>query len=244
MQKAVAVLVLVLLAGAAQAQTFVGGGVGLVRSSSPDPSPNATGDGGNLFPSVYAEAGLDLPRGFQARILAEYNQDATFETLFRCDECQSRYATSEVRVRPELRYWIGGNDYIQPFIAGGVDYYRQSFRKTSYVPAGDHDDEYEHYGLPQAGINPTFTVGARLWAWHEASFTRLFADRSTLNSSELEGYRVGYSYTRPFPFGSRFKIKVGGEIDYVTFRESDGHYSDYYYERDVAFKVRLGLIFK
>lgn len=233
------------LATFAKAQdSFAGAGLNITRSSAPDPSPLKKGDGGYVFPGGYVEGGLKLPYGLQARLQAEYNTEATLPTIFTRDEGASREATGEFRIRPEVRYWFGEFGILRPFVAGGVDYYRQTFKTVGHEE--EDEDEYEYGGgAPKSGLNPTFTVGTGIGKSHETSFTRLFEDRTNLNASYLSGYRAGYSYTRPLY--DRISLNLGAEADYVRFQENAGYgpkTADKYYEKDAIFKVRIGLVIK
>lgn len=204
-------------------------------SGSIDPDPLVTGDGGITFPGLYVEGAYGFPANLQGRLLAEWNREATLQTIFTQDEGADRRATSEVRLRPELRFYFSKAGYFKPFVGGGVEYTRQFFQ-----PVG----EGHSYGRrPNENLNPLFTAGTGIGYNHEASFTRLF--NGTLNSSYLNGYRVGYSYTRPIT--ERLALKIGGEADYVSFRECSGFdykSCDGYYEKDTVLKARVGFIFK
>lgn len=230
-------LILILLAPfVANAQTFIGGGFSVTRSTAYDPSPLATGDGGKVFAGAYVEAGYDLRRGLQVRVLGEYLSEPTLTNIFTQDENVGRFARDEFRLRPELRYQRGADAPIRPFIGGGVDYYRQRFESVK----GRYGYGGYGSGAPAAGLNPYLVVGAGICKSHEASYARLFTDTTTLNDSRLSGHRVGYTYTRPL--SNRLSLRVAGEIDYVKYSESNGRYIDSYYERDAAFKLRVGLV--
>lgn len=218
-----------------QPKTFIGGGVSLNRTSSPDPDPTKSGDGGKVYFGAYGEAGLAHPKGFQARLLVEYTRFPQLPTIFTLDEASTRTATSEVRFRPELRLNLFKNEAFQPFVSGGLEMFRQFFE----------DQETHSYGsysrpLQAFGINPLLGAGVQVGS-NEIQYTYLFTDKSAFNSSYLNGHRLGYSYTHKV--SNRLSLKASGEADYVTFRESDGRYHDYYREKDVIFKGRIGFIF-
>lgn len=238
---AVIIVAMMLFASSARCQaTYVGGGVGINRSSNPDPSPEATRDGGITFPSVYAEGGLKLPLGFQARLLAEAGKEPHLRTLFTTDEGTDRQAVYEVRLRPELRFYLLKEGTIRPFVGGAVDYYRQSFKS---LRKEEHGGYGRYRSLPTAGLNPLLIVGTGIGYNHEIFYSRIFTDKTVLNPSYLSGHRAGYTYLRPLT--ERISLKLAGEADYVTFRETNGRgYVDLYYENDFVAKARIGFIFK
>jgi len=230
--------ILIALAVSVGAQTFIGGGVMLTRSSSFDPSPLATKDGGKTFKGVYVEGGYKFPLGLQARFLNEYSTDVALNSIFTSDTDRGKKPNGEFRFRPELRLRIGCEiGKVRPFIGGGVDYFRQRFTHEAMHAYGGHE-----YDEPAAGLNPFFVVGAELDKGHELSFSRLFADTTILNNSQLRGYRGGYSYTRHL-FG-RVHLRLAGEADYVTYRDSIGEYVATYDKHDAVIKFRGGLIFQ
>jgi hypothetical protein len=219
------------------AQTYVGGGLNIIRSSSYDPSPLKTGDGGKVYVGGYAEGAYQFPLGLQARFLGEYNSDVALRSIFTSDTNVGKLPTAEFRFRPELRLRpTCGERIFCLFIGGGVDYYRQRFVETKKY---SHEDEYDE---PASGLNPFLTIGAEFGKNHEASFSRLFTDKTSLNNSQLHGYRAGYSYTKPIT--NHLHFKVAGEADYVIYRDSIGYYVATYTKRDAVFKGRVGLIFK
>lgn len=217
------------------AQTYVGGGFSVIRSTSYDPSPAQRKDGGKTYPGGYFEGGYQFPLGLQARFLGEYTSDVALRSIFTSDTYVGKKPTGEFRFRPELRLrpTCGDTPKFCLFLGGGVDYFRQRFK-------GEVKEQYE-YGDYAAGFNPSFTVGAEFGKNHEASFSRLFTDKTSLNNSQLHGYRAGYSYTRP-AFG-RFHFKLTGEADYLIFRDSIGDYYATYTKRDAVLKVRAGLLY-
>lgn len=223
----------VLLAPAisAGAQTFIGGGVSVNRSSSYDPSPAKRGDGGQVYAGGYVEGGYQFPAALQARFLAEYSSDVALRSIFTSDAPTGRMPKGEFRFRPEVRLRPGCKEAkFCLFLAGGADYFRQRFDGAAgrYAPA--------------AGLNPTFTVGAEFGEYNEVGFTRLFTDKTSLNRSELHGYRLGYSHVRPLY--RRLRFKLAGEVDYVIYRDSIGPYVATYTKRDAVFKVRFGFTFE
>lgn len=215
----------------AGAQTYISGGISITRSSAYDPLPVERGDGGKTFAGAYAEAGYQLPRNLSARLLAEYLSEPTLTNIFTTDEGSDRRARDEFRLRPELRYSFGEGN-IKPFAGSGVDYFRQRFEALEGGVSG--------YGKPVAGLNPYLIAGAQIGYYQEASYTYLFTDTTSLNNSRLRGHRANYSYTTRKLIGP-FALRVTGEADYVYYRESNGSYTDPYYEKDAVFKVRVGL---
>lgn len=249
MKRIFLLIIIVAASVAANAQTFIGYGASLNRSSAYDPSPLATGDGGKVFAGAYVEAGYQFPRSLQARVLAEYLGEPTLTNIFTTDEGIDRKAKDEFRIRPELRYSFGEGN-IKPFAGAGVDYFRQRFTgQGGGILASCGGQAICYFGQlagtrnPVAGLNPYITAGARIGPNHEASYAYLFTDRTSLNNSRLRGHRANYSYTTP-KFLGPFAVKITGEADYLYYRESNGVYTDSYYERDVVFKVRVGLHYK
>lgn len=231
----------------AKAQS-VGIGATFIRTTSPDPSPLVRKDGGANLGAIYVEANAPLPLNLEMRVLGEYSFNAALPTLFTRDEGATRKAIGEFRLRPELRFYFNREGFFHPFVAGGVDYYRQRFKDVDPapipgpVPALSY---YSHRDAPASGLNPTFTVGSGIGEYGEASFTRLFPDTTILNVSRLEGYRASYNYTHRL--SRRLGLKIAGELDYVTFTEASGfgrYERDYYRERDVVFRVRAGVVLK
>lgn len=230
-----------------QAQSFIGFGAGVTRSSAADPSPARTGDGGAYNATVYVEAGAPLPLNLEMRLFGSYGLAPELPTIFTRDEGSSRKAYGEFRVRPELRLYLApGESKVRPFVAGGVEYFRQRFNETAEPgPLPDPLPAYvEHSGpsLPASGLNPFASFGVRIGKGNEVSFSRLFPDNTILNASRLEGYRASYTFTRRV--SKRLSFKLSGEADYVTFREASGFGpfdADPYRERDAIFRIRVGI---
>lgn len=218
------------------AQSFIGGGASFNRTSAYDPSPAQTGDGGQNFFGAYVEAGSRLPLNLEMRVLGEYGFKASLPTIFTRDEGSARRAVGEFRLRPELRFNFSNTGPARPFIFGGGEYFRQRFE-------GEEAEGYGR-GAPASGFNPIAGFGVGLGGHSEASFARLFPDNTVLNNSRLEGYRFNYTFKKKL--GGRLALKIGGEADYLTFREASGfELGDYddYRERDFLLRVRVGFVF-
>lgn len=206
-------------------KTFIGAGINITHSSSSVPN-------GDTFPGVYAEAGLNLPKRFQARFLFTADNEAQLPTIYTRDK-GLRTPNAEIRFRSQLRYYLPKLNYLTPFVSGGVELSKQLFPQT---PQTTHT--YKPY--PEAGLNPLAGIGLGINN-HEASYTHIFQDNSVFNKSKLSGHRANYSYIHRL--NNRLSLKATGEADYVSFREHDGSYGDYYREKDIVWKVRLGFIF-
>jgi len=239
----VIIALLTLIAGAAKCQdTYIGSGAKIHHTTNTD----ATN------PGVYVEGALKLPKNFQARFLGDFSTESELGTLLTRDNNTERKATWETRFRPSLRYhspFTFGT--FKPFVEAGVDIYRQGFEgKGAECYGGDCGKSYAGYGsyrsgyfaprLPKAGLNPFLGAGIR-YKNYEAAYIRIFEDVGSWNISRLKGHRIGASYERPF-YGP-FSLKVAGEFDAVSFRESYGPYYDLYRERDNVFRVRVGFTF-
>ena len=228
----------------------IGVGTSFVRTSAPDPDPTRTKDGGANLAAINVEANAPLPLNLEMRLLASYGFAAELPTIFTRDEGASRKAIAEIRLRPELRLYLNRSGFVQAFVAGGVEYYRQRFVGTEPAPSPLPDPlppvayiESHEARLPASGLNPLLTFGARLGEYSEASYSRIFQDQTILNASGLQGHRIAYSFTREI--SKRLSLKVAAEADYVRYREAAGFdpiFADNYGERDLIYRVRVMLM--
>lgn len=176
----------------------------------------------NVFPSVYADLKVGLPANLQYRLHGEISKDEYLSTIFTRDNHPTRKASGEVRLTPELRFWFNrGGSTFKPFVGGGVDYFRQ-------------------FGLekPYQGLNPLLTFGTRIGYGYEVSFTRIFTDPTDWNRSDLSGYRADFAYDKKL--AGKLHLVLGAGVDWLRFREDAGVGYDYYFERDLVPKVRVG----
>jgi hypothetical protein len=238
--------ILFALATPAGAQSFIGAGVSVTRSSSYDPSPLTQKDGGKTFVGPYVEASVALPYKLQARALAEYLPEPTLNSIFTSDSDTGRIATSELRFKAGARYTFESDRVIDPFVEAGVDGFKQYFRKTRRpdpLPPAALTLTYGEVGAydqPSVSLNPYLSIGIAVGEYHEASFSRLF--EGALNDSRLSGYRAEYSYMHPLR--GEFTLKLGAQVDYLTFRDAVGGYIAPYFKHDAVFKARIGLIYR
>jgi hypothetical protein len=96
------------------------------------------------------------------------------------------------------------------------------------------------YSQPSISVNPYLTIGVAIGEYHEASFSRLF--EGALNDSRLSGYRAEYSYTHPLR--GEFTLKLGAQVDYLTFRDAVGDYVAPYFKHDGVLKARIVVIYR
>ena len=254
MRKPIALIIILLgvvIGASAQSKTYVGFGPSGIYSTAYDPSDKERKDGGQAFAGAHVEAGLDIGHNLQARALVEFQPKPSYNSIFTSDTDIGRKAHSELNIRAGLRYRFYGENPVRPFVEAGVQRFEQFFRPTRETeplpdplpPVSTAYNEYieEDPGeySASAGLNPYFTFGVELGDRHEASFSRLFEDQTS--RSKLSGYRAGYSYTRPV--SDHVSVKLGGELDYVTFRDSVGDYVALYYKRDAKGVIRFTLLF-
>lgn len=186
---------------------------------------------GTVTPGIYGETSIGLPANFQFRAFGELLSEPTIPTLFDNDGPGSKnFGGYEIRLRPALRYSRFEIGSLKPFVEAGFDYYRHTFADSD-TPKGSH-----RY---RSGLNPYFGLGAKFGYNHEAGVARLFEDNSTLNRTQLRGWRANYDYTRPI--NDRFSFKAGVEAEYLKFYECPNrYYCETYFERDVVYRIRAG----
>jgi len=232
-------------------KTYIGIGPRLNYSTSYDPSPEKQHDGGRPAIGAHFEAGYDLRHNLQARLEANYLSKVSLVSIFTSDTDIGRKPVSEIEIRAGARYEFATEHLVRPLLEIGVNRYQQFFKVTRPQPLPDplpslatyaEYEAYEQGGAPPttATLNPYLTIGVYLASNHEASFTRFFEDQVT--PSQLSGYGIGYSYTRPL--GDHTALKFGARADRLQFRDSIGYaYIANYSKRDVRADITATLIF-